>query len=80
MTDPQLAIIMMGLFIALIFLGFPIAFTLLALAVFFGFYAMDFRILNLIVTNTGLGGRGAGRVHRGPGDYPTAGRGGPRAL
>jgi tripartite ATP-independent transporter DctM subunit len=52
MTDPQLAIVMMGLFIALIFLGFPIAFTLLALAVFFGFYAMDFRILNLIVTNT----------------------------
>jgi tripartite ATP-independent transporter DctM subunit len=52
MTDPQLAIIMMGLFIALIFLGFPISFTLLALAVFFGFYAMDFRILNLIVTNT----------------------------
>jgi tripartite ATP-independent transporter DctM subunit len=52
MTDPQLAIVMMGLFIALIFLGFPIAFTLLALAVFFGFYAMDFRIFNLIVTNT----------------------------
>ena len=52
MTDPQLAILMMGLFIALIFFGFPIAFTLLALAVFFGFYAMDFRILNLIVTNT----------------------------
>jgi tripartite ATP-independent transporter DctM subunit len=52
MTDPQLAVGMMGLFIALIFLGFPIAFTLLALAVFFGFYAMDFRILNLIVTNT----------------------------
>jgi tripartite ATP-independent transporter DctM subunit len=52
MTDPQLAVVMMGLFIALIFLGFPIAFTLLALAVFFGFYAMDFRILNLIVTNT----------------------------
>src|ERR671915_1919011 len=52
MTDPQLAIVMMGLFIALIFLGFPIAFTLLALAVFFGFYAMDFRVFNLIVTNT----------------------------
>jgi tripartite ATP-independent transporter DctM subunit len=52
MTDPQLAMVMMGLFIVLIFLGFPIAFTLLALAVFFGFYAMDFRILNLIVTNT----------------------------
>jgi tripartite ATP-independent transporter DctM subunit len=52
MTDPQLAMVMMGLFLALIFLGFPIAFTLLALAVFFGFYAMDFRVLNLIVTNT----------------------------
>jgi tripartite ATP-independent transporter DctM subunit len=51
MTDPQLAIVMMGLFIVLIFLGFPIAFTLLALAVFFGFYAMQFHILNLIVTN-----------------------------
>jgi tripartite ATP-independent transporter DctM subunit len=51
MTDPQLAMVMMGLFIALIFLGFPIAFTLLALAVFFGFYAMGFRIFNLIVTN-----------------------------
>jgi tripartite ATP-independent transporter DctM subunit len=52
MTDPQIAIAMMVLFIALIFFGFPIAFTLLALAVFFGFYAMDFRIFNLIVTNT----------------------------
>ena len=41
-----------GLFIASIFLGFPIAFTLLALAVFFGFWAMDGRILNLLVTNT----------------------------
>jgi tripartite ATP-independent transporter DctM subunit len=52
MTDPQVAIMMMILFIMLIFLGFPIAFILLALSVFFGFYAMDFRILNLIVQNT----------------------------
>ena len=51
MSDPQIAILQMVVFIVLIFLGFPIAFTLLALAVFFGFYAMDFRIFNLIVTN-----------------------------
>ncbi|HET6468436.1 MAG TPA: TRAP transporter large permease subunit [Geminicoccaceae bacterium] len=52
MTDPQIAVFMMGLFIALIFLGFPIAFTLLALAFFFGFYAMDVRIFSLIVQKT----------------------------
>lgn len=52
MSNPEIAILQMVLFIVLIFLGFPIAFTLLALAVFFGFYAMDFRILNLLVTNT----------------------------
>ena len=52
MTDPQLGIVMMGLFIALIFLGFPVAFTLLALSVFFGLYAMDVRIFSLIVQNT----------------------------
>ncbi len=39
MTDPQIAILMMVLFIISIFLGFPIAFTLMAMGVFFGFYA-----------------------------------------
>jgi tripartite ATP-independent transporter DctM subunit len=52
MTDPQIAIFMMVLFIFLIFLGFPVAFTLLALAVFFGYYALDFRIFSLLVQNT----------------------------
>lgn len=52
MTDPQVAILQMVLFILAIFLGFPIAFTLLALAVFFGFYAMEPRIFNLLVQNT----------------------------
>ncbi|MCB1884438.1 MAG: TRAP transporter large permease subunit [Geminicoccaceae bacterium] len=52
MTDPQIAVGMLGLFIALVFLGFPVAFTLLALSVFFGAYAMDGRIFNLIVQNT----------------------------
>src|ERR671919_2435097 len=52
MTDPQLAILMMVLFIFAILLGFPIAFTLVALAVFFGYYAMDVRIFDLLVQNT----------------------------
>ncbi|MCL6607109.1 MAG: TRAP transporter large permease subunit [Geminicoccaceae bacterium] len=52
MTDPQVAILQMVLFIVAIFLGFPIAFTLLALAVFFGYYAMGPRIFSLLVQNT----------------------------
>jgi len=39
MTDPQIAIMMLGIFIAVIFLGFPIAFTLMALGIGFGYYA-----------------------------------------
>ena len=39
MTDPQIAILMLGLFILLVLLGFPIAFTLLAMGVGFGYYA-----------------------------------------
>jgi tripartite ATP-independent transporter DctM subunit len=52
MTDPQVAILMMVMFIFAILLGFPIAFTLVALAVFFGYYAMDVRIFDLLVQNT----------------------------
>ena len=39
MTDPQVAILMLTLFIGLVLLGFPIAFTLLAMGVAFGYYA-----------------------------------------
>jgi tripartite ATP-independent transporter DctM subunit len=39
MTDPQIALVMLGIFILIIFLGFPIAFTLMALGVAFGYYA-----------------------------------------
>ncbi|WP_146345465.1 TRAP transporter large permease [Phaeobacter marinintestinus] len=39
MTDPQVAIMMLSLFIVLVLLGFPIAFTLLAMGVAFGYYA-----------------------------------------
>ena len=39
MTNPEVAIMMLGLFICLVLLGFPIAFTLLAMGVGFGYYA-----------------------------------------
>jgi tripartite ATP-independent transporter DctM subunit len=39
MTDPQVGMLMLGLFIFIIMLGFPIAFTLMAMGVGFGFYA-----------------------------------------
>lgn len=39
MTDPQLAIFMLGIFIFLVFLGFPIAFTLMAMGIGFGYFA-----------------------------------------
>jgi len=38
-TDPQVALLMLGLLLATIMLGFPIAFTLVAMGVGFGFYA-----------------------------------------
>lgn len=39
MTDPQVALFMLGLFIVFVFLGFPIAFTLMAMGIGFGYYA-----------------------------------------
>ena len=41
MTDPQLGVFMLGLFVLLIMLGFPIAFTLMAMGVGFAFIAFD---------------------------------------
>ncbi|MBR0735496.1 TRAP transporter large permease subunit [Bradyrhizobium liaoningense] len=60
MTDPQLGMLMLGLFIFIIVLGFPIAFTLMAMGVSFGYYAyytpgQDFfqnRIFTLLVQKT----------------------------
>ena len=51
MTDPQVGLLMLGLFLFAILLGFPIAFTLMALGVAFGFYAMGPRVFDLLVTN-----------------------------
>ena len=39
MTEPQVAVLMLVLLVLTIFLGFPIAFTLMALGVIFGYYA-----------------------------------------
>ena len=39
MTNPEVALFMLSLFIILVMLGFPVAFTLLAMGVGFGYYA-----------------------------------------
>ncbi|MHA1599893.1 MAG: TRAP transporter large permease [Alphaproteobacteria bacterium] len=39
MTNPEVAILMLSLFIVVVLLGFPVAFTLLAMGVGFGYYA-----------------------------------------
>ena len=60
MSDPQVALLMMGLFIFVILLGFPIAFTLMAMGVGFGYYAyyqpgqaiIDNRVFYLFTQNT----------------------------
>jgi tripartite ATP-independent transporter DctM subunit len=59
MTDPQVAIFMLSLFIFLVLLGFPIAFTLVAMGVGFGYYAyfqadnlLNNRIFYLLNQNT----------------------------
>ena len=39
LSDPEIAVVMLGLFILSILLGFPICFTLMAMGVFFGYYA-----------------------------------------
>ena len=62
LTNPEVAIMMMGIFLFAVLLGFPIAFTLLAMGVGFGYYAyfdpsrmdhlLDNRIFSLLVQNT----------------------------
>ena len=60
MSDPVIALVMLGLFILVIFLGFPIAFTLMAMGIGFGMFAywdpsaavLENRIFYLFVQNT----------------------------
>ena len=39
MTNPEVALLMLSMFIVMVLLGFPVAFTLLAMGVGFGYYA-----------------------------------------
>ena len=62
LTNPEVAIFMMGIFLFAVLLGFPIAFTLMAMGIGFGYYAyydpalmehiFDNRIFSLFVQNT----------------------------
>ncbi|HKW80028.1 MAG TPA: TRAP transporter large permease subunit [Casimicrobiaceae bacterium] len=52
MTNPQVALVMVGLFVLTIALGFPIWVTLMAMGVFFGYYAMGGGIFTLLTQNT----------------------------
>src|SRR5882762_10442603 len=50
--NPELGVIMLALFVVFIMFGFPIAFTLMALGVFFGYFAMGDLVFNLLVQRT----------------------------
>ena len=52
MTNPEIGVMMLLIFIFIIMLGFPISFTLVAMGVFFGYYAMGDHIFQLLVQNT----------------------------
>jgi tripartite ATP-independent transporter DctM subunit len=62
MTDPQVAVFMLGAFIFVILLGYPIAFTLMGMGLGFGYYAyydpermrsiFDNRVFDLFVNQT----------------------------
>lgn len=62
MSDPAVAVSMLGIFILTILFGFPICFTLMAMGIFFGYYAyydaermqsvFDNQIFDLLVNQT----------------------------
>ncbi|MBM3357724.1 MAG: TRAP transporter large permease subunit [Betaproteobacteria bacterium] len=60
MSDPVIALIMLGILVFTIMIGFPVAFTLMALGVGFGYYAyyvpdqafFDSRVFYLLTQNT----------------------------
>ena len=51
MTNPEVGVLMLGIFVLTIALGFPIWITLMAMAMFFGYHAMGPRILDLLTQN-----------------------------
>jgi tripartite ATP-independent transporter DctM subunit len=52
MTDGMLGLLQLFLFLFFIMLGFPIAFTLMAMGLFFGYLGMGERIFDLLVQRT----------------------------
>ena len=62
MSDPEIAVFMLGIFVLSILLGFPIWITLMAMGIFFGYYAyydpermqtiFDNRVFDLLVNQT----------------------------
>ena len=60
MSDPVIALVMLGILVFVIMIGFPVAFTLMALGVGFGYYAyyqagtdfFDNRVFYLLTQNT----------------------------
>jgi len=60
MSDPVIALVMLGILVATIMIGFPVAFTLMALGVGFGYYAyfqdhqafFDNRVFYLLTQNS----------------------------
>src|ERR1044072_2526672 len=49
LSNPELGVLMLALFVVFIMFGFPIAFTLTALGVMFGYFAMGDLIFQLLV-------------------------------
>jgi len=52
MSNPEIGILMLSIFIVTILLGFPVAFTLIALALGFGYFAIGDIIFSLLVQRT----------------------------
>ena len=60
MSEPVIALFMLGLFVCVIMIGFPVAFTLMAMGILFGYYAyhqpnqamLDNRVFDLLTQNT----------------------------
>ena len=52
MTHPEIGVFMLGIFVFTIMLGFPIWITLMAMGIFFGYFAMGDQIFSLLTQNT----------------------------
>ena len=51
LTNPEVAILMMGVFLFSVLLGFPIAFTLMAMGIGFGYYAYYDPVLMILLSS-----------------------------